>query len=279
MTRALRNIFLLGCLAALTACGGGGGGGGDDGTPNPGTNPGTNPVPDVSLAQLKGSWFGSFDTSGTIMAIQIDIDPSGNITDLKLNGTSTNLSGPITKGAADEPRLFRFALKEASDPSKPFNQGMLVVDAAAAHMLYVDEFFQTAVVQLATSAPAASYAQADVNGAWTGDSVKTAAVSPSPAGTGFGKFTPSGATSNCQAAAPASSCTITVGSTTRTASTLTLNSNSGGRWTGTYTETPDVAGSDKAINVYVSPDKKYAGGFTCATLRDFATCNFYSLTK
>lgn len=217
------------------------------------------------------------------MAMQIDIDANGNITDLRLNGASTNLTGPITKAAAAEgQRLFRFVLREARNPTAPFNQGALMVDSAAAHLFYFDEFFQMAVVQKAASAPSATYAQADVNGSWTGDSVKTAGLTRSntvPPGTGYGTFTPASATAACQAAAPASSCTITVGSTTRTASALTLNSASGGRWTGTYTETPDVPGSDKAINLYISPDKAYAGTFTCATLSDITTCNFYSLTK
>jgi hypothetical protein len=284
MTIALRNFILPGLLAAILAgCGGGGGGGGGDEpaptpTPNPSTNP--PPVPDVSLAQLQGSWFGTFDSSGTLMAMQVDIDANGNITDLRLNGTSTDLTGPITKAAAAEgQRLFRFVLREAANPTAAFNQGALLVDSTATHLFYVDEFFQTAVVQKAASAPSATYAQADINGSWAGDSAKTAGVTASPGGTGFGTFTQASSTASCQAAAPASSCTITVGSITRNAPALTLNGASGGRWTGTYTETPDVPGSDKAINVYVSPDKTYAGAFSCATLTDFTTCNFYSLKK
>lgn len=283
MTTALRNFILPGLLAALLAgCGGGGGGGDETPPPTPSPNPSTTPppVPDVSLAQLQGSWFGTFDTSGTLMTMQIDIDANGNITDLKLNGSSTTLTGPITKAAAAEgQRLFRFVLREPAKPTTPFNQGALLVDSTATHLFYVDEFFQTAVVQKAASAPTATYAQADINGSWAGDSAKTAGVTASPGGTGFGTFTQASSTASCQAAGPASSCTITVGSTTRNSPALTLNGASGGRWTGNYTETPDVPGADKAINVYISPDKTYAGAFTCATLSDIKTCNFYSLKK
>lgn len=288
MTRGLRSVFLFGFLAAALAGCGGGGGGGDDGGGAPPANPGTTPpptVPDVALAQLKGSWFGMFDSKGTMVPIQIDIDDKGNITLVKLPN-SDNLIGTVTK-ASDGPRLFRFVLTDKNDPqNKPFNQGMLMVDVASGsatpagpkqYMFYVDEFFETAALQLETSAPQpTTYAQADVNGSWSGDSVKTAGVSPSapepPAttpGTGFGKFDPSSGTVTCQAAAPASSCTFTAGAATRTA-TVTLSGASDGRWT--------ESGSSTA-NVYLSADKKFAGAFTCATAGNLATCNFYSLTK
>ncbi len=295
MTSALRNIFVSGFFAAaLAACGGGGGGGSstpaEAPTPTPPTTtPPPPPVSDVTLDQLAGTWFGMFDsTSDPMNAIEIDIDKNGNITDLKLDNATTNLTGTITKAATDEgQRLFRFVLKEKADPSKPFNQGTLMVDPTGTHLFYIDEFSQAAVLQAAAIAPSATFAQADINGSWKGDSMKTTGVSRSnttPPGNGFGKFTQGNPTATCQPAAASapsgpSSCTITVGSITRTAASLVLNSSAGDRWTGNYTETPDVAGSDKAINMYVSPDKKFAGGYTCATAGDFSSCNFYRLPK
>ena len=165
---------------------------------------------------------------------------------------------------------------------------MLMVDASGTHLFYVDEFFQTAVAQKPTAAPTLDFAQGDINATWSGDSVTTAEVTRSdatPPGTGFGTLTPASSTTACQAAAASapegpSSCTITTGSTVRTAAAMKLTGKSDSRWNSTYTITPaDKSGPDNATNLYLTPDKTYAGGFACGTILDFKTCEFYSLSK
>jgi hypothetical protein len=274
---------------ALAGCGGGGGGGNDAAPPadNPPTG-GTSTAPDVTLDKLTGDWFGVFDPGGggATSKAQFTIDSTGNLKAFTIGADATHLTGPITK-ASDGPRLFRFSLKENDgQAANPFVQGVLMADPSGTYVFYVDEFFQTMVLQRASAAPTFSFSQADIEATWKGDSTTVASVSPSqPAttggtpGTGFGALTPAASTNACQAAAPASSCTITTGSTTRTASKVTLTGSADSRWVGTYTQTPAGTGTGNVLGLYMSADKKFAGGFACGTEKDFKTCEFYSLPK
>lgn len=280
MTTAVRTLLCTTFLAGtLAACGGGGGG---DTSPSGSSGSG-----DVEIAKLNGTWGGSFDANNQVQGMQISIDTSNTsdvkITDIKLNGTSVGLVGTVTK-ANDAPRTFRFVLKDPNDTSgTPVSQGALLVDSAAKYLVYLDEFMEVGVTQKgADGLPSGGYSQADINATWSGDALTTAGVNPSPAGDGFGQFTHTDASVKCDPAAAGSpggpsSCDVTVGSTHRTAASVTLGDASGGRWSGTYTETPDSGtGTDKVFRMNLSPDKKYAGALTCATAGSFPTCTFYS---
>lgn len=281
MTTAVRNLLFSTFLAsALAACGGGGGGGSSSPSGSSGAG-------DVAIEKLNGKWGGSFDSNGTVDSMVISIDATNasavKITDITVNGGSTGLVGTVTK-ASDAPRAFRFVLKDPNDTSgKPVSQGALFVDSTAKYLVFLDEFFEFGVTQKdADGLPSAGYSQADINATWSGDTFTTTGVNPSPDGDGFGKFTQAAANVKCDAATSGSpggpsACDITVGSTHRNVSSATLDDANGGRWIGTYTETPDSGtGTDKTFRMYLSPDKQYSGAVTCATSNSFPTCNFYS---
>lgn len=280
MTTAVRNLLCTTFIAsALAACGGGG-----DGGSSPSGSSGAS---DVGIEKLNGTWGGSFDSSGTIQSMVISIDASDKnavkITDITLNGSSAGLDGTVTK-AGDSPRAFRFVLKDKNDPAgKPVNQGAFFVDSSAKYLVFLDEFLEFGVTQKgANGLPSTGFSQADINASWSGDAITTASVSPSPDGNGFGKFTQTASNAKCDPAASGSpggpsACNITIGNTQRNAASVTLESANGGRWGGTYTETPDSgAGTDKVFRMYLSPDKQYSGALTCATADSIPTCSFYS---
>ncbi|MFL6654406.1 MAG: hypothetical protein ACJ8KA_06400 [Sulfurifustis sp.] len=281
MTTAVRNLLCTTFLAStLAACGGGG-----DGGSSPSGSSGAS---DVGIEKLNGTWGGSFDSGGgTIQSMVISIDASDKnavkITDVTLDGNSAGLAGTVTK-ASESPRTFRFVLKDKNDPAgKPVNQGAFFVDSTAKYLVFLDEFLEFGVTQKgADGLPTTGFSQADVNASWSGDALTIASVSPSPDGSGFGNFTQKASSAKCDPAASGSpggpsACNITVGSTQRNASSVTLEDANGGRWGGTYTETPaSGAGTDNVFRMYLSPDKQYSGAVTCATSGSIPSCSFYS---
>lgn len=268
MTISTRNVLLsLFFATTVVACGGGGGGGGDDGG-SPGTNPGNNPpgVPDVTLEQLNGTWLGTFDAGGNVRTMQLTAE-NGRITGISLNGTPTNLSGPITK-VANTPRAFTFELRNAANDL--VSSGTLLVDAGGSHLAYLDRFFSFGVIQKgATAVP--TYAQGDLNNAFPSGDVFTTNAE-------FTTFTQRRTSSTCTAAnATTTQCEVTItGGPARAAAQLTLD-NPAGRYLGTYTDTPSTgAPSNGTTRVYLSPDKTFAAVWNCVNFSTGfpATCDF-----
>jgi hypothetical protein len=243
--------------AALLGCGGGGGGddGGSSGGSGGGGGPG--PVADVAVEQLTGTWFGTFDDKNTVQSMSMTVD-AGNITGVSLEGTATNLRGTITK-ATEAPRTFRFTLRDQAGAT--VSQGALLADPSAAYLVFVDQFFDFGVIQKdATSLP--TYAKADIERSWSGDTVTTSS--------GFTTFGQRSSSAACTASsATTSQCDVTLsGGTARAASALTPD-DPRGRWIGSYTDTPATgAPQNGTVRAYLSPDKAFAGVWACT---DFTT--------
>ncbi len=256
MTKVLRSILLLGFFAALLAGCGGGGGGGDEQPPpeTPAPGPGPTPLADVTLAQLAGTWFGSFDGGAGVQTIEITVDASGNITALKLGGNPTTITGTVTKAAA---RTFNFTLKDPTDPD--LNSGSFLVEGTPnppVHMVYIDRnTFVGALQKDATSL--GGFAQADIEKAWSGETNKAAATNQDAS------------SATCTSStATTSSCTGTIGSVSRSISSLTLDDSSGGRWVGSYTDS--ASGS---VRAYLSSDKAFAAVLACTNAAP-PTCDY-----
>lgn len=284
MTISTRNLLLAILFsAALVGCGGSGGGGnvsdsgGDDG--GGGTSNPPPEVPDVEIAGLAGDWFGTFDRSGgvAVSTLQLTVADSA-ISNVILDGTNTNLTGSVTKDSEND-RLFRFTLQNGN--GQTISRGAWFVDPSGTYMLYLNDGFQTGVLQKgATTLPA--YAKADVEQSWSGDTASTESTDPTA---GFGAFTQSRASGACTAAtATTSECNVTIGAgTTRAISQLTLD-DPRGRWLGSYTDTTEGGGANGTTRVYLSPDKLFAGSWACVNFTRGPggfpeTCDFSSWTR
>lgn len=265
MNKTSRSILLSAFFAtALVACGGGGGGG-DDSSAAPAPAPTPPPAPaDVTLDKLAGTWFGTFDPDGTVQTMEITMDAAGNITVLKLEGATTDITGTVTK-ATTPARAFRFQLRTANNAD--LNSGILLTDPSGTYLLFVDRFSSVGVIQKgATALP--TYVQADIEKSWTGDRDTTTA--------GFSTLDQASTTASCKTAtATTSDCTITItGGPSRAGSSL-ASTDPRGRWIGSYTDTgPSANGS---IRAYLSADKAFAGVLACTNFAfdSFpSTCDF-----
>lgn len=284
---AIRSLlfFLFALMfAALVGCGGSGGGGeasqpaAPTQEPPPGEEappPAPPPPADVTVDQLSGTWFGSFDDNKQVRTFQFTVD-AGNMSAITIGGTpQPRLSGAITK-ATEVPRAFRFVINEDGNQ---LVTGMMVVDPSGTYMLYVHDNSQVGVLQKgATALP--TFAQTDIDGTWTGDTVSTP--------TGFSTLTRQDSNATCAptqpaATPPTSQCTITLGATTRTASNVQLDDPAMGRFIGTFTDDPP--GSNPPVNVAIRPflsaDKSFAGVWACTDfLGGFPqTCDFSAWKK
>ncbi len=270
---AIRNfsffLFALLFAAALAGCGS------DDGGGEVTTAPTQEPPPpaDVTLEQLAGTWFGTFDDKKSVRTFEFTVS-AGNMSNIKLAGADTRLTGTITK-ATEVPRAFRFAI---SSSGNQIASGMMLVDLSAAHMLYLDRHFDFAVVQKgATQHPA--YAQTDIDANWAGETIATTG--------GFTTLTRRGtSTANCTPTSPAatppsSSCAITIGSTSRTASSV-VKDHDLGRFKGIFADQPPGGTPQNvAWRAFLSPDKSFAAVWAC---NDFTggfpqTCDFSAWKK
>lgn len=263
--RILSHFLLVLFLAGLAGCGSDD----DDSLAAPGGNTGGSSGPaDVGIDQLAGTWFGSFDDTNSVRNFEFTIDADA-IADIKLNGTDTRLTGTLTK-ASEIPRAFRFVL---TSNGAEISRGIMLADPSATYVAYLDRFFEFGVLQKgATALPA--YAQADIDGAWVGDTVK--------ATTDFTTLTSESASADCAATTPAttspsSQCTMTIGPTNRAATNVVLD-DAAGRWLGTFADTPPpaTAPANVAIRAFLSADKNFSGWWAC---HNFAggfpeTCDF-----
>lgn len=272
-TRTFLSFLLALLFSTLLACGGSGGGGGDNLGSNPTdpTDPADDPppgdAPDVTIEQLAGTWFGTFDNNQEVRTFEFTVE-GANMSDIRLAGADTGLTGSLTK-ATEVPRAFRFAI---NNNGNQIVTGMMVADPSGTYVLYVHDNSQVGVLQKgATELP--TYAQTDIDGAWAGDTASTTAD--------FTTFTRQDSSAECAptdpaTAPPSSQCTITLDSTTRTASSVVLDDPMG-RFAGTFSDDP-AAGTPEDVDwrAFLSADKNFAGVLAC---NDFAggfpeTCDF-----
>jgi len=215
-------------LAVLAACGGGGGGGGGGGA--------------AQAAPLEGTWFGAAeDETGQLHAVKLTMNGT-RVTSFAVDGVDQGGSGPLSQ---DEPQVYSAVLTFGNDQL----QVVFFSDPAAAHVVYLDNFFRFGVLQKnATTLPA--YANIDINGKWRGISVFT----------DFKEY---------QSAPSSSICIVGTCSATEVDDRMTEAFTQGfdsvfGRWLGTTTINlntgPEVT---KISRVFVSPDKTFAGVWRC----------------
>jgi len=236
------------------------------------------PRADVNLDQLAGTWFGTFDDKSTVRTFEFTVDAAGGMTGVKLEGADQGLTGSITK-ATEVPRAFRFALTSGSTPVAT---GMMMVDPAGAHMLYLSEHSEFGVLQKgAIELP--TYALTDIDGAWSGDTLQTAPD--------FTTFAHLDSSAQCAPTDPAppdptSQCTATIDSVTRAISNVRMDDPAGrGRFISTFTNDPAVPPGDFAVmRAYLSPDKLFAAVWACSDFRPFSMgspegCDFSAWTK
>lgn len=240
----MKRILSVLCIAAalcLPLAGCGGDSGGDD-------------PPALTPASFAGSWFGERnDDYGTPFTFQIDVDSAGNITNIYINGSAQNVTGTITADPGYS-NLFDFQLSDTT-------VGYLMPDGTAGHLVYVDQWWYFGVLQKnATSLP--SYADTDVIGAWSGYTLQTNS-----------DFSP----------VDAAASNVTV------ASDWTFSGTGlGGGFTGNIPSSwaPDFGAFKGTLNadeimIHLSPDKMFAGGFTCGSMlyQTFPACAFYVWAK
>lgn len=280
MTKALRNIFLLGFVAALTACGGGGGGDSGGGSANGGGDTGgggTNTPPEVTVQSLQGDWSGTFDDKSAVSTLALSFDNAGNITKVTVDGAQQSSTGTVSRVASDAARVFRFNL---SDAGAPFRRGVLLVDPTGNYLVYLTTEFDFAVLQKAAPS-GATFAKADIEKSnWTGDRFSTPSGGPSA---DFGTFASGSSSANCTAAATSSQCVISGSGIPTKTGVFEFNvsgdtsrgcSNTKGCWlASSYSEEPSATGA--AARAYISADKRFAGGWTCREILNFSTCDFY----
>jgi hypothetical protein len=251
MTKAIKHFLFL-VLAAVTLMGCGGGS--DEGPVTSGGGGSPTPPADVTLGQLQGNWFGSFDDTSTVRSMRLIVDATGNITTVELEGVDTDLTGTITK-ASGVARTFRFALSNSF--GDPISQGLLMADPAAAYLVFLDKYSGFGVVQKgATALP--TYAKADVERSWAGDTITT--------NSDFTTIAQRTSSATCTSTnATTSQCNGTVsGGTTRAITSLTPDDPKG-RWIGNYADTVTTGTPSNGIaRAYLSPDKSFAAAWACS---------------
>ena len=225
----LMYLVGIGLVLAVAAGCGGGGGSGNGSTAGP-------------RGALAGTWFGAAeDETGQLHSVKLTMDET-RVTSFAVDGADIGGSGPLSQ---DEPQVHSAVLT--------FGNGQLQVvffsDPAAAHVVYLDNFFRFGVLQKnATTLPA--YANIDINGKWRGISVFT----------DFKEY---------QSAPSSSICIVGTCSATEVDDRMTEAFTQGfdsvfGRWLGTTTINlntgPEVT---KISRVFVSPDKTFAGVWRC----------------
>src|SRR5262245_27646852 len=113
-------------LAVIAGCGGGGGGSSNGGMAGP--------------RGLSGTWFGAAeDETGQLHSVKLTMDET-RVTSFAVDGADIGGSGPLSQ---DEPQVYSAVLT--------FGNGQLQVvlfsDPAAAHLVYLDNFFRFGVLQ------------------------------------------------------------------------------------------------------------------------------------
>lgn len=113
-------ILAIGIAAGTTfaySCGGGGGGGSDPG----------------GQANLEGTWVGWIeDDKGNIEEFSLEVDGSGNVFEVKINGISTGDTGHINEDLDES--LFHVLY----DTGTPLSHGIMIVDPQYSYATYGD---------------------------------------------------------------------------------------------------------------------------------------------
>ncbi len=240
LAMALMVVMTLG----LAACGGGGGGSGGGSAPPPG--------PDVD--DLAGTWFGTLeDAARTLHTLALTFG-SLTITAVTIDGVDQGLTGTVMKEGG---QTFSFVLSDGT-------KGGFLVDAKAAHAVFLDDMLEFGVVEKgATSLP--TYVSNDSDGRWSGLDVETDDFVT------FGQFT---TTLTCSSLA----CTFTGNNGVTGNVSLTTDFDSGfGRWIGTFTNS---VGSSGEVHAFMSADKTFAGVWACDNVGSIpADCDFLALNR
>lgn len=218
-------ISLSSLLLMAFGCGGGGGGGGSDGDTG------------VGLDSLSGIWFGSFESvwESSYDTLKFNINASGHINSIFIGGIQyDDHTGTIAK---EDDNSFSLTISDGT-------VGGFYVDDSAEHAVYVDEDFYFAVLEKgATSLP--SYIQTDAVGSWSGFTVNV------DAGLNFL------IQSNSSAAVTPSF--FLSGSTPAGAFSGDFLS-----WVESYGAFQGVfSGGDGVFEMFVSPDRQFAGMWAC----------------
>lgn len=242
-----RLVMVLVVAVALGLSGCGGGGGGSSAPPPP-------PPPDVSLDDLAGTWFGTLEDSVRVLHTLAVTFGSPSITAVIIDGVDQGLTGTVTKEGG---QVFAFVLSDGT-------KGGFLVDANAAHAVFVDDIFEFGVVEKgATSFP--TYLINDVDASWSGLDIETDDFVT------FGQFTTA---LTCASLA----CTFTGSNgVTGNVSLTTAFDSAFGRWIGTFTNSVGNAGEARA---FLSADKTFAGAWVCDNVGVFpADCDFLALNR
>jgi len=225
----LMYLVGIGLVLAVAAGCGGGGGSGNGSTAGP-------------RGALAGTWFGAAeDETGQLHSVKLTMDET-RVTSFAVDGADIGGSGPLSQ---DEPQVYSAVLT--------FGNGQLQVvlfsDPAAAHLVYLDNFFRFGVLQRnATTLP--QYSTIDVNGIWKGISIFT----------DFHEY---------QGDPSSAICIVGTCSVTEVDDRMTEAFTQGfdsvfGRWLGnTVIKLPGVPDINKVSRMFVSPDKKFAGVWRC----------------
>ncbi len=240
------RVLVVAVALGLSACGGGGGGG--SAPPPAGVNP------DISLDDLAGTWFGTLeDSARTLHTVSLTF-ASPTITTVIIDGVDQGLTGTVTKEGA---QVFGFVLSDGT-------KGSFVVDASAAHAVFLDDRLEFGVVEKgATSLP--TYVSNDSDASWSGLDIETDDF------ISFGQFTTD---LSCSSLA----CTFTRSDGVTGDASLTTDFDAAfGRWIGTFTNSNGNSGEAR---VFMSADKTFAGVWACDILGLApADCDFLALNR
>lgn len=225
---ALVGVIVGGLLSILATSSGGGGGSGGGVSSGP------------TLADLAGTWFGTLeDPSGDLHTISLTIDGSGNLTQESIDSVDTGRAGTIKQTSGS---IFSFTLSDGT-------VGEFIADASVTHAGYLDQFFNSGVVQKgASSLP--TYVSTDIVDNWSGFGLAL-----DSAFNVVQKFN-----SNAAVASDLSF-TETNSSTGTTTGMFTAPDPDFGLATGTYAN-PSSTGVTEA---FLSPDKSFAAVWNCDT--------------
>jgi hypothetical protein len=154
MVKSFKLTNLIVCIALLSlACGGGG----DSGDGGGGGGNGDGVAPDIAI--LEGTWFGTIrDDTDNIYTMAVTFDDEGNIVIDSVDGNPVGDTATLTEITST-----LFSMVDSNNI-----RGMVVVDAQALHLGWMDEENNIGVLQKnATQLPI--FNVADIDGQWSGE--------------------------------------------------------------------------------------------------------------
>ena len=194
---------------------------------------------------MTGTWFGTLEDPVSDMHTTSLIISGTSITEIRVDDNVTGQTGTITPRSA---QVVAFTLDDGT-------KGGFFLDPNAAHATFVDDKFNFGVVQKDLGGVLPAYADADINGTWSGIAVTT---------TDFDNF--STATSGATCTHP--TC-ITGGETVTFGSVYALF----GRYQG------GSVPSGAFVAAFLSPDKQLSGTYACGAGSFPDACEFTAWRK